>query len=591
MSIQVNGNANSVNWEALLGKLGDVQKTTGADGKESLTLTMTIGDETRVITFGAPNDLELPQAVDQSAIDTLCAKLAASKDALQLSDTDIQAVRDAMTKMLAEIAPSVNPKSQTVMFDLYRLMALLVEVAQKERDAAREQRLAENTCVQKSILAQASRQRMAAVISMAASFACCAIQVGFSLAMLSKQGGAYSDQASSLKTSGVESARQNLQMTKVADTSANATKQLADVQAEVGQKASGVQGKTVAQNVNDGFADSRAAQQRLDTAKAELQSNTEKLQMYEVLKNNAGDIKAENLPEEGPLKTAYAKYEAYLQKVDQMMPEGNKADNIKLMDDFVRMKQNFSSLSPQDKAWVMDMQMQTPGAKDIGDLTSAELKANINTAYENKIAELKTEIHNAPNQIETLRVQYRAAIKSDVQRFESEYNSALHDKTELKPDASAAEVEAVDKKLGQASDNLKLARATGAEKLAAKDITTAKERATDVETAHTEVKRAHDIRSEDTKFLEATRNIQKFEAYNNIVYAVGNVAQNIIQNINALLQANATEEGAAQQKAQEELDQTKDLFSQAQELINDVIQLMQAVLSAETTSMRDAIQV
>ena len=590
MSIQVNGNTPAVNWETLLGKLGDVQKTTGTDGKESVTLTMQVGGESKVFTFGVPDDLELPEIVDQSAIDSLCQKLLDGKDVFKLSDEEVAAFKEALTTTLGALTSNIDPSSKSVMFDLYRLMALLVEVAQKQRDAARQQRLAESSMIQTSILAQASQQRTAAVTSMIASFACCAVQVGLSLYMLGKQGGAYSDQASSLKTSGVESARQNLQMAKVADTPANATKQLADVRAEVGQKPSGIEGKTVAQNVQDGFADSRNALQRLDSAKAELQSNGEKLQMYEVLKNNAGDIKSTDLPEEGAIKNAYAKYEAYLKKVDEMMPEGDKAANLKLMDDFVRMKQNFSNLSPQDKAWVMDMQMKWPGAKDIGDLTSAELKANINTAYENRIAELKTAIKNAPDQIETLRLQYRTAVKSDLQRFESEYNSALHDKAELKPDATKAEIDAVDKKLAQAADNLKLARATAADKLAAKDITTPKERALDIETAHTTVKRAHEVRNEDAKFLEATRDIQKFEAYNNIVYAIGNVAHNIVQNINALIQANATEKNAQQQKSQEELDQTKDLFSQAQELINQIVQLMQAISSAESQSIRDAIQ-
>lgn len=590
MSIQVNSAASSVNWESLLSRIGDVQKTATPEGKESVTLTMQVGSEPRTYSFGVPDDLELPATVDQAAIDSLCAKLAADKNLFKLSDADIQALKQALTTALSSVpAPSAS-QTKGVMYDLYRLMALLVEVAQKQRDASREQRKSENEAIQASILAQAAQQRTAAITSMIASFACCAAQVGLSLYMLGKQSGAYSDQSSSLKTSGVESARQNLQMTKVADTSANATKQLADVRAEVGQNASGVEGKTVAQNVQDGFADSRASLQRLDAAKAELQSNGEKLQMYEVLKNNAGDIKSTDLPEEGAIKNAYAKYEAYLKKVEEMMPEGDKAANLKLMDDFVRMKQNFSNLSPQDKAWVMDMQMKWPGAKDIGDLTSAELKANINTAYENRIAELKTAIHNAPAQIETLRLQYRTAVKSDLQRFESEYNSALHDKAELPADASPAQIEAADKKLAQAGDNLKLARATAADKLAAKDITTAKERALDIETAHSVLKSAHDIRNEDAKFLEATRDIQKFEAYNNIVYACGNVAQSLVQNINALMQANATEKGADQQKAQEELDQTKDLFNQAQDLVNQVIQLMQAVSAAESQSMRDAIQ-
>ena len=38
------------------------------------------------------------------------------------------------------------------------------------------------------------------------------------------------------------------------------------------------------------------------------------------------------------------------------------------------------------------------------------------------------------------------------------------------------------------------------------------------------------------------------------------------------------------------LDQTKDLFSQEQKVIEQVIQLCQAVIQAESQSMRDAIQ-
>jgi len=45
-----------------------------------------------------------------------------------------------------------------------------------------------------------------------------------------------------------------------------------------------------------------------------------------------------------------------------------------------------------------------------------------------------------------------------------------------------------------------------------------------------------------------------------------------------------------QQQQQEELEQTKDLFGQAQNLVDSVVQLMQAVSAAESQSMRDAIQ-
>ena len=62
------------------------------------------------------------------------------------------------------------------------------------------------------------------------------------------------------------------------------------------------------------------------------------------------------------------------------------------------------------------------------------------------------------------------------------------------------------------------------------------------------------------------------------------------QNLSALEQAEATCQGAEQQRENEMLDQTKDLFAQDQKVIDAVVQLMQAVLQAETTSIRDAIQ-
>ena len=98
-------------------------------------------------------------------------------------------------------------------------------------------------------------------------------------------------------------------------------------------------------------------------------------------------------------------------------------------------------------------------------------------------------------------------------------------------------------------------------------------------------------RMDDETYVSSTRTVARYDAMMNIVASVGQVAQSLIQNSNAYMQAGITEKGAEQQKAQEELDQTKDLFSQAQELVNQIIKLMQAVIAAESQSMRDAIQV
>ena len=80
MSIQVNANAGAVNWDALLSKLGEVTKTEGAEGvagTTNVTITTTVDGVETPMTIRIPADLEIPETVDQAAIDSLCAKLAA----------------------------------------------------------------------------------------------------------------------------------------------------------------------------------------------------------------------------------------------------------------------------------------------------------------------------------------------------------------------------------------------------------------------------------------------------------------------------------------------------------------------------------
>ena len=365
MSIQVNSGATAVNWETLLSKLGDVQQTTDAAGKTSFTVTMQVGGETKTCTFGIPDDLEVPKTIDEAAINSICDKLLAGKDAFNLSDADVKEIRDNLTSIFKELqtvdaASGPSPK-KTIMFDLYRMMALLVEVAQKQRDAAREQRLAENMQIQSSILAQAEQQRTAAVTAMIASFACCAIQLGASAYVIGKETAAFKTQVDTLETSGVNAAKAGL----------------------------------------------------------------------------------------SEVKTELANFEG-----DVMHGANN---NVPL----------------------------TPEARDA------------------KIAELKLEV------------------------------------------------------------------AAGEKKLDS----------------------AYEARRSDLDYMQATRDFAKFETYNTMLNAAGQVVQGLISNVNQIMQSKATEMEAERQKASEDLDQTKDLFGQAQELVNEVIKLMQSVIAAESQSMRDAIQV
>ena len=96
--------------------------------------------------------------------------------------------------------------------------------------------------------------------------------------------------------------------------------------------------------------------------------------------------------------------------------------------------------------------------------------------------------------------------------------------------------------------------------------------------------------NESEDYKQVGLRIQYLMGMNGIVQAIGGTLQSMSQNLSALEQAEATRQGAEQQRENEMLDQTKDLFAQDQKVIDAVVQLMQAVLQAETTSIRDAIQ-
>ena len=605
MSIQVNSGANAVNWETLLGKLGEIQKTTGADGveKTSVTFTTTVDGVETPVTIAIPDDLELPATVDQSAIDSLCAKLAGD-NGLDLSEEQIEQLHESLSAMLQEtMGASGSSASKSVMFDLYKLMALLVEVAQKQRDAAREMRQAENEAVQKSILDQAAAQRQAAVTGMIAGAICCAVQIGFTVASLYKQGKAFNTQLGTEKTTGLDVARQNVDMIKAANTQASAEAQLAKVKADVGAKPSLINGQTINSKVDNGMnnAQMRDATAKFNAAKDTLQSTTERYIAVKQLGSEPAinEVTADMVAplegaEMGPVKTAVGKLDAC--KADIKAKLDNIANLSEEDKQFLMEKGGveFNKLSMADRTRMMNIKMSHMEVDKIDFGRYAELKAEVKTAFDGAIAKLENQL--APGgqlktDLATARENLRAQTKLNLQSFEDAYDNALKEYNETAKTGTSAEKAAAETKLQTAADELKLARATANAKLMAHpEITDAKAHLADVEEARAKYAAAQTNRSNSVDYIKASHELNQAQAHNSLISAIGGFAQGLVQNWVQYRQAEVTQQGAIQQQQQEELDQTKDLFNQAQNLVDSVVQLMQAVVAAESQSMRDAIQ-
>ena len=566
MSIQVNNNA-TVDWSTLLSKLDAATKAAGAQGAsgvtagQNVTITATVDGVERAVTFPVPDDLDLPAAVDQAAIDSLCAKLAGDKS-LGLTEADVKAVHEALSEALAAasapLAASIQAGgSKQIFFDLYKLMALLVEVGQKQRDAAREMRAQQNQAIQTSILNQAEQQKAAALTGMIAGAICCAAQVVATGVSLAKQGAAFKQQLGTFSSSGVDSAKQNLNMLETAESPAKAQQQLAKVTQSVGEKPSGNMGRTIAEEVGEfGFTQTDQANAKHMTAQTRFDADLARLQRVMTgAPREAGDV---------PADSALGRAEARLAKFEQLEGMDNR--------------------TPAETTELFNLRHEMSGT------TRQQLLAEVENGRATLVGELQTKTEASRQALDTAKADYRKAVKTDLGRYQNEYESALRDVNSIDSSTSPEQAAKFQKALELAGDKLQFARANAYAKLADPTFADAAGRAADIRAAGEAISMAESGRVNDLAYIKATYALNAGRTTVDIISAIGNATQSFINNLVQYEQAETTKLSAEQKKKEEELDQTKDLFGQAQSLVDAVVQLMQAVTSAETQSMRDAIQ-
>ena len=236
MSITINTSTRAVNWETLLSSIGDVQKTDSVDGKQNFTITTHVDGEAKTLNISVPDDLEIPETVDQSTLEGLVDKLKGMD--VGLTDEQVSKMKDSIAKLYAEASAAATKVASTstgkVLFDIYALLTLMIEVAQSQRDAAREMRTAENLAIQKAIQNQADDQRSAANIGLIIGVTCGLISAGASIGLMVGQGVTANTQNKIMAQSGADAAKMHSQALQNTDSTQNSHAQLARTQAKVG---------------------------------------------------------------------------------------------------------------------------------------------------------------------------------------------------------------------------------------------------------------------------------------------------------------------------------------------------------------------
>lgn len=591
MSIGVNANAGvkNVDWEKVLSKLGDVQKTTGEDGKESFTITMKTDDGVRTATISIPDDLELPETVTAESLSSLVSKLGSC--GLNLTEEQISQMKDEITRLYTEAARSLNEvsasatkKRSLAMYDIYALMALMIEVAQTQRNATREMRTSENLAVQKSIQDQADQQHLAAQIGMWVGIGTGLLSAGVSGIVMASQGVAASQQNKLVTESGADAAKLQASMLQNTDSKATAQAQLQNTMNKVGDRvATDVCGKfdnalrnspsgDLRGNLGEALANKTNADARLDTAKAELaaaQSTlTTKTQTMDALQaryNELGGDQALNNARTasinkqnyivGEINAGKQPDPATLANYDAQITQGAEIKSVKAQLDAATQEVNVAKNDVQTK------------------------QGNVRIAQE--------EVKTADTALANARADYQKTVHGVAEGYRQEYQTAIDRLSNPPEGTTKAELEA---NVQSARANLEMAYAAEADMLATDGVMTAAQRQDLLASARANVDATMDsaYRRMDVKALD--RKLSTLQGIGNINQAIGGVLQSMTQNLNTVYASDATRQGAETAKQEEMLDQTKDLFSQEQKVIDQVIQLCQAVIQAESQSMRDAIQ-
>ena len=565
MSIQVNtGNAKSVNWEQILSSIGDVQKANSVDGKETFTIRVKEGGVPSSLTVKIPDDLELPDTVDSTSLQSLVDKLSAS--GVKFSDAQIVQIKDAIVKAYGAmagaangIAPGSTAKTNNAMFNLYALLALMIDVAQSQRDAQREIRTAENLNVQKAIQDQADSQRDAANLGMWLGIGCGVASAAASIGVMIAQGATASQQAKIVSQSGADSAKMHVSMLQNTDTPENAAAQLNSTTQKLGNNVA----DRVKQDFNTKLSgdgnngDLRTALQRADTRVNDAQTNLDaKTAELQTARANL-DQKTQAL---NSAQAASGEKQAYIRSE---MSAGREADPARLAEFDAR-----TASIDQARA----------------DVTTAQNDVQIKQGAVNLANE---ELANAKTAQTQARSDYQKTVSEVASSYQDKYQNAVDRLNNPPEGADKAQLQA---DVDNAKAEMEMAFAVEADLLSKNGVMTPTEQTNLVSAARAKADFATDsaYRRMDVKALD-TR-MTKLMTIGNVNQAMGGVLQSMAQNLSAMRSADATREGAESTKYEEMLDQTKDLFAKAQSLIDQVISLYQSVIQMENQSMRDAIQ-
>lgn len=198
-----------VDWGSLVGKIKNMQTAEvskagpGALFADGVKVSVGEGGFASRIAPSVPN-LEAPAVAASVDLDAVAQTLSTAAAQIGSTPEEVAAAEAAMSQV-AQAAQN-TPSTKSVFFDLYALMALMLEAAQAQRDAARDIRQAESATIQASIQNQAEQQRSAAIAGAIVGAVVGVIQIGIQAVSIGFSIKGMKDQYASVKEASTQKA-------------------------------------------------------------------------------------------------------------------------------------------------------------------------------------------------------------------------------------------------------------------------------------------------------------------------------------------------------------------------------------------------
>lgn len=554
MSVTFNPNAN---WNSLVGeamqgtalaRAGGAKAVQGADGNLTVTFTGANG-LSQTVTIAPPALDEATGTLTEEGLADLRAKLDGAFDALKA------ALGRATTLSASDTAPATD--AQKMLFDIYALMQLMLEIAQKERESARTQRQADLSREVADIRCQAEQQRTAArnglIMSCVFSAASICAQAGTFFASSAAQASA----AKMTKASGVDQAQQNLSLLSAkngAETGANLAK--------AGK--SMTPGQLQAAKAN--FAKS-------ETAKATLDSAVEQREAHIEASARGKAITAEL---DGKIATKQA-------EVDRLTAEVETLES-----DIAQAGEARAAVGGKGES-ALDAELaekKTALTKAQGELDG--LRAQREDALEAAGAS-DAKLQALNEKVKTANDAYVDALNLDQSQLEAKLGAKRLELTQLErnPAANKAEIKAAKAEIADLEQQRTWGRAYVTDQKMKGGYTDSL--AADIEAAEQSFGKATKMLEHDAAYKAAEARAHGWQTAGDLLRQTGQLLDSVTQSVTGMQQAAATEYEAAAKTAEDARAESDDLATSAQQLVQSVLDLLQAILAAENQSINQIV--